>query len=185
MEEFDLYEYYKDNKNNNIILSFKGAVSQEILVEIGQIIRNKFGVDKSLKKIFSVFVEMSQNIMHYSSERVINPRDGKDVGVGIILFKEYENSFLLTSGNQLRNSIGQRVTSKIDKINELNKDELKELYIEQRRKPQEDESKGAGLGLIEIARKSAHKINYKITEINDESSFLVMNVKFNKEQSNE
>lgn len=180
MEEFDLYDYYKDNKNNNIILSFKGAVSQDILVEIGQIIRNKFGVDKSLKKIFAVFVELSQNIMHYSSERVINPRDGKDVGVGIILFKEYDDTFMLTSGNQMKNSSRDRVVEKINRINELNQEQLKELYKEQRRKPQEDESKGAGLGLIEIARKSSDNINYKITEIDDENSFFVMNVKFKK-----
>jgi len=180
MEEFDLYDYYRDNKNNNIILSFKGAVSQDILVEIGQIIRNKFGVDKSLKKIFAVFVELSQNIMHYSAERVINPRDGKDVGVGIILFKEYDDTFMLTSGNQLKNSSRDRVVEKIQRINELNQEQLKELYKEQRRKPQEDESKGAGLGLIEIARKSSENINYKITEIDDENSFFVMNVKFKK-----
>lgn len=50
MIDFDLYEYYRNNKDNNIILSFKGAVSQEILVEIGSMIRNKFTMQKDIKK---------------------------------------------------------------------------------------------------------------------------------------
>lgn len=183
MLNFDLLDYYNNNKKNNIILSFKGAVSQEILVEIGSIIRNQFDIHKSIKKIFAVFVELAQNIMHYSAESEFSLREGKDVGVGIIIFSENEDYFYITSGNVVGTKKGKKVVEKIEKVNEMSADELKTYYKEQRRKPQADGSKGAGLGFIDIARKSNQKIDYQLKETEDGNSFLVLSVKFSKDLS--
>jgi len=156
-----------NNKDNNIILSFKGAVSQEILVEIGSMIRNKFTMQKDIKKIFSVFVELSQNIMHYSAEREYSQKENSNVGVGIILFSEHQDYFYISSGNLIDNSLVDRIESKINKINSMSQDELKDYYQEQRRMPQEDGSKGAGLGFITMSMKSLNQLEYNFTELDD------------------
>ena len=183
MVNFNLYEYYNNIKANDIILSFKGALSQEILVEIGSIIRNKFAVERSLKKIFAVFVELAQNIMHYSAETEFSPRDNKEVGVGIIVFSESETNYFIGSGNMIKNSKVDKIKGKIDNINNMSHDELKDFYQDQRRKPSDEDSKGAGLGFIDIARKSGNKVIYDINKIDDENSFLVLTVKFNKDNA--
>jgi len=177
---FDLFEYYQLNKDRNIILTFKGAFSQEILVEIGDLLKKKFEVSKQIKKIFAVFVELSQNIMHYSAEVETIALDNKKLGVGIIIFTEDQKYFYITSGNLIKKNVGDRIKPKIDKVNTMNDEELKNYYSEQRRLPQEEGSKGAGLGFIDIARKSSGKIEYNIKELNDEHSFLILSVKFNK-----
>ena len=178
--KIDLYDYYQSVKQNDIILSFKGALSQEILVEIGSIIRSKFAIDKSLKKIFAVFIELAQNIMHYSAEKEFSPIEEKEIGVGIIVFSENKDFYYLGSGNAVKNDKVKALTDRIDKVNLMTSEELKEYYQEQRRKPQAEGSKGAGLGFIDIARKSGHKIEYTTNEIDSESQFLVLHVKFNK-----
>jgi hypothetical protein len=86
MLEFDLFNYYNQVKDHNILISFKGALSQEILVEMGDFIKNKISIDKKIKKIFAVFIELAQNIMHYSEEREIVK--GKSYGIGVITFTE-------------------------------------------------------------------------------------------------
>lgn len=184
MIDFDLYNYYKESNDHNIILTFKGAISQDILVEIGSLIKSKFALDKKIKQIFAVFVEMSQNIMHYSDERVFFDKDGKEVGVGIIIFTESNGSFYITSGNQVKSTKVEKITSRIEEVNNHSKEELRDLYLEKRKLPREAESKGAGLGLIDIARKTSGKIYYKISRINDEMSFMTMSVKFEKEHEN-
>lgn len=182
MLNFDLFEYYTNNKKNNIILSFKGAVSQEILVEIGSIIRNQYHIHKQIKKIFAVFVELAQNIMHYSKETEYSAREEREVGVGIMIFSENDDYFYITSGNLLDKEKGEKVVNKIEKVNQFSESELKEYYKQQIRKPQEDDSKGAGLGFIDIARKANQKIEYDLAETPDGDSFLVINVKFKKEK---
>jgi hypothetical protein len=178
---FDLYEYYQNSKDHNIILTFKGALSQEILVEMGDMIKNKLITDKQIKKIFSVFVEMAQNIMHYSGEREYSTKEEKEIGVGILLFTQNTTHYFITSGNVINDLTAERVKSKIDVINQLDSEGLKALYKEQLSKPQEDGSRGAGLGFIDMARKSGNKINYNLNKVDESSSFLTLTISFNKE----
>jgi Family of unknown function (DUF6272) len=185
MQDFNLYQYYKSAKKNNIMLYFKGAVSQEILVEIGLMIRNKFSVEKQIKKIFGVFIELAQNIMHYSTEIEYSKRDNINTGIGIILFTETEDEFQIIAGNQIENSKEDSIINKINIVNSMNQDQLKEYYKTQLRSnsenAEESGSKGAGLGFIDMARKSKNKIEYDITEIDKEKSFLELTVRFNKD----
>jgi hypothetical protein len=175
----DLLEFYKLTKEKNILLSFKGALSQEILVEMGNLIKSHLSMSKKIKKIFSVFVELSQNIMHYSAEKEIV--SGVDIGVGILLFTENDDTYKILSGNLVYNSKVEILKQKIDRIKSLSQDELKELYNEQIRIQRQSESKGAGLGFIEICRKSNSNINYEFFPLDGEYSFFTFVVKISKE----
>lgn len=125
-------------------------------------------------------MELSQNIMHYSAEREFSQKENTNVGVGIILFSEHLDYFYISSGNLIDNKLVERITKKIEVINYIDQEELKEYYQEQRRKPQENDSKGAGLGFIDIARKSGNKIDYEMNVVDDSHSFFVLKVKFKK-----
>lgn len=175
----DLFKYYDTANRHNILLSFKGALSQEILVEMGNIVKNRVNMNKKLKKLFSIFVELAQNIMHYSAERVII--DGKDIGVGIILFTEVDSGFTIFSGNIVDNESIVKLTDKIDELNNLNKEELKEKYNKNLREDRPQDSKGAGLGLIEIARKASGKIAYNKHRADNDKTFVTIQVQIDKE----
>ncbi|MFP4527827.1 MAG: SiaB family protein kinase [Candidatus Kapaibacterium sp.] len=179
MLSFDLYDYYLANKKNNILLSFKGSLSQEILVEMGSLIKNKLKVDKKLKKIFAVFVEMAQNIMHYSFEKEYIEQEDKMVGSGIIVFTESPGYYLITSGNFVNPGNAEALINKIAKINSMNSETLSSEYRRQMRRPQED-NHGAGLGLMEIRRKSS-ELNCKMTPVDSEKAFIEISAKINKE----
>lgn len=179
MPKLNLIEYYKQFKDQNILLSFNGAVSQELLVEMGVLVKNQVGVRTRIKKLFSVFVEVSQNIMHYSA--IKEKHDGKDIGVGIIVFTEDEEYFYIHSGNPIKKEIGNKIKDKVDYINSLSKEELKNLYHERRKLPAESESKGAGLGLIDIVRKSENPIEYEIKPLDNQMNFLHLSVRLKKE----
>jgi len=175
----DLFKYYDTANRHNVLLSFKGALSQEILVEMGNIVKNRMNMNKKLKKLFSIFVELAQNMMHYSAERVII--DGKDIGVGIILFTEKESGFTIFSGNIVDNKSIENLTDEIDNLNQLDKEELNTLYNEKIRQPRPEDSKGAGLGLIEIARKASGKITYNKHRADNETTFVTIQVQIDKE----
>ena len=69
MRELELLEHYRRMRESNIMLDFQGAISQDILVEMVELIKNKFsragGRSNIAKKIFPVFIEMAQNILRY------------------------------------------------------------------------------------------------------------------------
>ena len=178
MSELNLYDIYNQVKNQSILIEFKGGLSQEILMQMGDLINEKVGVDKKIKKIFSVFIELAQNMMKYSAEReIIN---GKNMGVGLILFTEEEFCYYVYSGKLIENEKLKSVCLCLDNVNAATEEQLKIMYKEQIKKPLLPNQNGAGLGFIEIARKSKSKIEYRITKVDEKLSFIVMIVKIEK-----
>jgi hypothetical protein len=176
MENNDLYEKYLETKNNKLLFNFKGAFSEDIVIELGSIIRFSIGSEKNVKKVFSVFIELVQNIIKYSLEQENYFNDY--VGVGIIELKEKDDFYILNSGNLISIDNIEKIKFFCDKINDMNRDQLKKFYQEKIRKPLEKESKGAGLGLIEIARKSEafQPLRYYFSSVDDCSCFFTLSV---------
>ena len=62
----------------------------------------------------------------------------------------------------------------LTKLQNMSKDELKRYYKEQRRKESREDSKGAGLGFIELARKSVKPIEFDVKPIDEQLSFFAL-----------
>jgi hypothetical protein len=62
----------------------------------------------------------------------------------------------------------------------MDKRELKEHYREVISEERQPGQVGAGLGLIDIARKSENQLEYEFSDINDDKSFFTLTVKFEK-----
>jgi hypothetical protein len=186
MAELELLEYYKKMCERNIVLDFQGAISQDMVVGMAELLKIKssqeFGNTNIVKKLFSVFIEMAQNIAIYSAERVhLDNRHG-DVGAGIIVVTEENNNYTITSGNLVKNRSISKIIEQCQKINRMEKGELREFYKAQIKSSRERGKKGAGVGLIDMARKSGNPIRYGVTRVDDINSFLVLSVKVQKDQ---
>jgi hypothetical protein len=71
-----------------------------------------------------------------------------------------------------------RIKSRIDYLNTLDKEEVNNYYWEQSLIDNNDpDSKGAGLGLIEIARRISSKIEYTFKPYDEHHTFFTMYVK--------
>ncbi|MGD2088587.1 MAG: SiaB family protein kinase [Candidatus Aminicenantes bacterium] len=186
MAELELLEYYKKMCERNIVLDFQGAISQELVVGMAELLKNKssqeFGRTTIVKKLFSIFIEMAQNIAIYSAERVYLDAHRGDVGAGIIVVTEENNNCTITSGNLVKNRSIAKIIERCQKINRMEKTELRQFYKSQIKSSRERGKKGAGVGLIDIARKSGNAIRYGVTQVDDINSFLVLSVKIHQDQ---
>ena len=178
MTKHDDYKRYFNNYSNNVLLEFEGPLSQNLLIKIGDVIVKKVAAGKLIKTIFAIFIELAQNIMHYSSEK--EKINEKDIGVGIILFCEDNDYYRVRAGNRIDNKKAKRLKDHLNKINSLNNDDLKIFYKDRLRASADNDSKGAGLGLIDIARKSKNEIEYDIIPIDKNESFLKISVNIRK-----
>jgi hypothetical protein len=181
MAELELLEYYKKMCERNIVLDFQGAMSHDMVVGMAELIKSKFyqdfGKSTIVKKMFSIFVEMAQNISFYSAERVqLNSRQ-KVVGAGIIVVTEKDNVYTVTSGNLVEKTTIPKVIEHCQSINRMDKKELRQFFKEKMKSSREKGKRGAGLGLIDIARRSGHPISYGVTPVDENRSFLVLSVK--------
>jgi len=168
---------------NDIILSFEGKMSQEVLVALVETLKERLSVrttdttQQMTRKIYSVFVELAQNIQNHSAEQVLIQQ--QKIGIGIIVIREDEHKFMITSGNKLSNAAAEKLQAYCDLINALDEESLKKLYKEKLRYARQQQS-GGGIGLIDIIRKSGYPIGYAVQTIDENSQFFTLSVSLSK-----
>jgi len=173
-----LFKDYRELEHQKILMFYKGAVSQETMVDLGSFLRSSLCGSKKIKNIFSVFIEMSHNIRHHSYEK-----DKHQVGVGLFMIQQTPEYYTLSSGNPVPIASRDRIRNKIEELRELDRESLKKLYRERRRSGENRTSKGAGLGLIEMAKKSDYPLEYEFHEFDDQSILFRLTVKVAKEEA--
>ena len=165
----------------------KGTVTSELLESVFQIMESKMDdlndSPAAKKKVFNVLVECLQNLYHHiddfdNENVVVNPAGDKKSAIFSII--RNEDDYNIVTGNFIYPKNVEDVTSKIDYINSLNRDELKAYYKEVLNNGELSEKGGGGLGLIDIAKKSRNKLQYSFREIDEDYSFFTLTVKILK-----
>lgn len=178
---FDLYNFYNNMKKEKVIFCYSGPISHSTIEGIGSTLRLDLKIEEAdmntSQKIFSVFIEQMQNILNYSEEKIFNDKElEKELRVGVLVIGQVEDEFYVYCGNKIYNKDVDKIKGMIDEISGLSKEELKALYKKRRKDEPAEGSKGAGLGLIEMARKSGRPIEYSFKKLNDEFSFFSIKV---------
>ncbi len=176
-----VYGLYKTLKTKNFILSFEGGFSQNLTKNILTLTENKLnsiGEEESVKKkVFNVMVECLQNICKYADEA---ERPDEYNNHGIFMIGKDELGYFLVSGNFVNNDQINQLTAKINAVNSLDKDGLKDLYKSTLQESVLHDKGGANLGLIDIARKSGQKLDYNFDKIDDKCAFYTLKTRVNK-----
>src|SRR5690606_16439874 len=126
---------------------------------------------KIKKKVFNVLVECLQNVSRHAE-----PDKGKEHESSILLIGRNETSFFIITGNMMDTDKTHELKEKLVLINQLNPDELRNKYKEMIKQSDFNERGGAGLGLIDIARKSSNKFEYDFRELGETKSYFTLKV---------
>jgi len=135
--------------------------------------------DRVKRRVFHVMVESLQNITKHASPA--GEISEKEKGRGIFVVKRGREFYTIITGNLTSNESTKELTEILDKVNSLNKDELNDLYKKQIKNGRKlSDRGGAGLGFIDIVRKTGNPIDYNIVPTEDNiNSFFILGVKIN------
>ena len=170
-ENFNFFDYYAQLNNDNIILSYKGPLTDVLLSEFSRDIRSKLQDNRRVgKKVFSVFMELTQNVLYYSKE--VNYFGDQDK-VGTLVILQTEDEYRVITGNLITTESASILLDKWKTVISLDRDALRDYKRKLRDAPREGESKGAGIGLVQVALTS-DDLEVKIKRINDKFSFFAL-----------
>jgi len=174
----DIKSFYHQLQEKGIIFSFSGPISQSLLEGIGHTLKQKMTLEETrtntIQKVFSIFVELMQNIINYSAQRLQTEDINEDISYGILIVGKEQEHFYIISGNYIREDQEAALHDKLTTIRSMDSHELKQFYKQQRRQHVDDTSKGAGLGFIEMARKASQPIEFEIDKLEEGYSFFVV-----------
>lgn len=166
-------------KDKRVLISYKGPITPEVMAEITSDIHRKITDNaKICRRIVSVFIELIQNILYYSVEKI--EYAGRTESVGMLQIVDMNNHYLFTCGNTITKCETYSLLNNCSIINNMDKTELRKLKRHQRRQPVTTDSKGAGFGLVQVAILSGHPLDIHIHDVNGEYSFYTLGVKINK-----
>jgi len=179
-EAMNIYDLYHRMESNRVVLSFKGDVTSELMTSILQIIEQRMDdmneAPRLKKKVYNVLVECLQNLYHHIDEIPVETDDNMTDRSAIFMISLHSKGYSITTGNYILSSRMDLFKDKLERINSLDKEELKELYKEVLNSEERSTKGGGGLGMIDIARKTGKKLNYDFIPLNDEYSFFSLNI---------
>lgn len=166
MDHSDLYLLRETYNQKNILLCFNGLFSQGLIEEIGNALKHHLQNEAASKSaaldVFAVYIELAQNIREYSRAR--NYSDG-EASATFVVGRDGEGRYEISAGNIVEPQDADKLCTRVGELSQMDKVELKALYKERLRKPR-DEHHSAGLGLIDVARKSSEPISCSMQPVN-------------------
>ena len=179
----DIFELYQTMERENILLSFKGEVTSELLTSVLSIMESKMDYmeesPKTKKKVFNVLVECLQNLYHHiePTDEELQNIEKVEARSALFMISKKDDNFVIQTGNYVDNESAADLEAKLAQINGMDKEELKKYYQDVLSNGQLSEKGTAGLGMIDIARKSGNKLEYLFLPVNESSRFFCLTIK--------
>ena len=182
----DLKYVFDINQNLNthhIVLVYRGKFTYDVTAAVLNMAEHKLAFigehETTKKKVFNVMVECLQNICKHSDEVEIEG-DPRANPLFIIGFENDE--YTITSGNAIFTENVPALEAKLKHINDLDKDGLRAFYMETLSNGEMSEKGGAGLGFIDMVRKSGNKLVYYFEEVDEKTSFFILKTKVSRKK---
>lgn len=174
---FDIRQRYSQLTQNGPIFSYLGHLTHaelnNVLKSIEMLLSANYSSKGLQKKLFNLLIEIAQNLYNYLKNPAL-----KEKSAVFIFVTESDNTYKIITGNYLLTCETAGIKSRIEMVNSLNSEELKELYRGILDVGIVSHGGGAGLGFIDLARKSGRKLSYEFEEIDEKFSFFTLEVSF-------
>lgn len=157
-----------------VFLTYGGFLSQSIISGMTEALEkeaehNNLQMNISTN-IFTVFIELAQNMMNYSKTHEEECNEVRSSGL-ILVGKSSEDHYYIQSQNIVSSIDKDKIEPKLMEIKTLDRDGIKKRYKELRRSGKDTHSKGGGIGFYEIAKRS-NSIEYAFEKINENKFYF-------------
>jgi hypothetical protein len=177
---FNINEYYSRLSQGDVLLAYKGSITSELINEVLEAVEEKLEKvnesGKTRKKLYNVLVESMQNLYHHIEVTHEGVEEDLDPKFGVLVIERANDQYNVITGNFINNQKIQFLKEKIDKINSMTKDELKDMYKFILNHQKISAKGGGGLGLVDIARKTGKNMIYEFYPYNDKYSFFNLTI---------
>lgn len=158
---------------NGLSLVYMGEFNQNITKMFTQMAKGNLEEEEHGRtfknRVYHVMVETLQNMNKHSDELT-----DRNNGKGLFMIGNKDDSYFIITCNQVTKSKMNHLTEAIETVNNATKDELRDMYLHQIRYGKISNKGGAGLGLIDIARKTNKSFEYQFFPQDEENLFLFL-----------
>ncbi len=176
---------YDEMTENGISIVYLGGFHHQITKMFTRMAEEDMGrkdeQKSTISKVYSVMVETLQNITKHSDEII----DKFHIGKGLFLIGQKDDIYYVITANKVTLQKKKYLEQTIKEVNQSSRDELKMMYKKQITEGCISEKGGAGLGLIEVAKRTRNKLVYQFLPLDDENEFFILKAEINAKKIND
>ncbi len=175
MNNNTIFQFFNHLKNDKISFAYRGSFSNSVLAMATELIKNNMDAEHSKlrNKLSFLMIESFQNIARYAdSEAFPEPETNSD----FFMTRNIGSTFYIISANLVSNDKVASIRERLERVNTLDKKELNDLYREVLTNKQINQKGGAGLGFIEMVRKSKGKLPFDFVKASETHSMFFMQI---------
>lgn len=159
----DPFQLFMDQaRDAGVVFHHVGPMDQETVAFMGALLRRRLreaGVPSGpSRKVFTSFMEMAQNVLHYG----LAQEGGK---FGALSVLRTDEGLPVMSGNFLAADQVPRVRARLEAVRDMAPERVREAYHRRLASDEEDpDSRGAGLGLLTLAASAREPLAFAFQE---------------------
>ena len=119
------------------------------------------------KRLFMFVLESLQNVSRHSNQ-------SQHANMSMVVYSKTNSGYTVTTGNVLPTSGINDLKVKLDEVNKLETKEIRNVYRQMLSTAEFSSKGGAGLGLIEMAKKTGNKLDFDFVTIDDNYSYFIL-----------
>ena len=166
------YLLFSRIKDTDFEYIYRGGFSQKMSKKILALAESnvKKSVDRTAmrNKIYFLMIEGLQNVTKHQSKN----SDSEIQEEGMFAIQKNKDKYFVTTGNIIDKDNELILRPKLEQINLLDKDQLKKVHQDILLTGELSQKGGAGLGLVEMARKSGNRLLYDFEPVSEDTSFF-------------
>jgi len=169
-----IYRHFSDIEKDDLEYVYRGEITPRLVMDILDMAKNNLAkaddTRKMRSRIYYIMGEGLQNITRHQADS----QDKDDDNSAIIVIHKRRHKYVIATGNLMLKSDEEPLRNKLEKINHLDNEGLREFSRETRTLTGLSEKGGASLGLIEMAKRSGNKLDYLIKPVDDTYSYFYL-----------
>ncbi len=170
-------KYHQIIQKEKVLLAYKGCIDGDAVTYLVKLTeKNMTSINEKLtirKKVISVLVEAIQNIVNYFAEESLDKFFENE---SFVIVTAQKNQYEVLVGNYISVHRMRTLKKRIDNVNMMSSEDLQKVYLDILENPKVSITRGAGLGLIDIARRTHSKINYSFAEYDQDHVLFIMSM---------
>jgi hypothetical protein len=154
-----------------LLFAFRGDVTDRNSLPLLTLLENEMKDDSygfiGRKRLFMYVLENLQNIAkhgdHLSHSRM-----------SLVTYSKTDDGYTITTGNLISSDHVDNLRIRLEEVNKLDVNEVKDLYLQIMNNAEFSEKGGAGLGLLEMAVKTGNKLDYHFEPVDKDFSYFIL-----------
>jgi hypothetical protein len=106
----------------------------------------------------------------------------RNIGNGLFIIGKKHDTYYVITSNKVAKNHKEPLERALISVNTASPLELKEMYKRQIKEGSLSNKGGAGLGLIDIARKTGETLNYQFLQLDEDNYFFILKVEINSKK---